>query len=61
MPLNMRMVEPEFPQSSGVVEAESAEPRPSISITFAASSARVQWTPKERRQPNVLAQSTPVE
>ena len=34
MPLSMRMVDPELPQSSGAAGADSASPRPCTSITF---------------------------
>ena len=64
MPLNMRMVEPEFPQSSGWVGAVSASPLACTSMTLSTLSApslRSHFTPSERRQPSVLAQSAPVE
>jgi len=58
MPLNIRMVEPELPQSKGTTGACSFDPRPSISTALP---FRVQLTPRALRQARVLAQSAPVE
>jgi hypothetical protein len=60
MPLNMRMVDPELPQSSERVGAVSAAASLHGNRMFAAS-LRSHFTPNERRQPSVLAQSAPVE
>ena len=60
MPLSMRIVEPEFPQSSGCDGGESVRPRPCTSMTFC-SGLRSQLTPSTRMQASVLAQSAPVE
>ena len=59
MPVSIRMVEPEFPQSSTSVGAFSIGPRPQISTT--PSTPRCHSTPSPRRQPSVLEQSMPVE
>ena len=61
IPLNMRMVEPEFPQSSAFAGAARARPRPFTSITLSAPSLRSHSTPSIRMQASVLAQSAPVE
>src|SRR6266568_1135554 len=58
MPLNMRMVDPEFPQSSAPLGACNVAPRPSITTD---PLLRCHFTPKARRHPRVLAQSAPVE
>jgi hypothetical protein len=58
IPLNMRIVEPELPQSSATAGVVSDGPWPCTSI---ASSFRSQATPNERMQASVLAQSAPVE
>ncbi len=59
MPLNMRIVEPELPQSSEVVGTASDKPRPCTSMK--PSQVHSHATPSERMQPRVLAQSAPVE
>ena len=58
MPENMRMVEPELPQSSG---ARAARARATPSISTASSCRCRMATPSGRVQPSVLAQSAPVE
>ena len=59
MPLNMRIVEPELPQSRALDGAARDRPRPCTSMTL--PSLRSHATPSERMQPSVLAQSAPVE
>ena len=59
MPLNMRMVEPELPQSSAFAGAASDNPRPCTSMN--PPSVRSHGTPSERMHASVLAQSAPVE
>jgi len=61
MPLNMRMVEPELPQSSAVLGAANDTPCPCTSMTLPTPSLRSHNTPSDRMQPSVLAQSAPVE
>lgn len=62
IPLNMRRVEPELPQSSGSVGAANDSPLPCIWITLSASSLlRSHFTPSARKHCKVLAQSAPVE
>ena len=61
MPLNMRIVEPEFPQSRALAGAASAKLHPVTSIVLAATSFRSHFTPSDRMQLRVLAQSAPVE
>ena len=61
IPLNMRIVEPEFPQSSGLARSGQRKSVPCTSIMFSEPSLRSHFTPSERRQPSVLAQSAPVE
>ena len=61
MPVSMRMVEPEFPQSSRLLGAVNDSPVPCTSMTLSEPSLRSHFTPRERRQPSVLAQSAPVE
>src|SRR3984885_7204308 len=61
IPLNIRIVEPEFPQSSALDGEMSDKPRPCTSITLSPPGIRSQLTPSERMQPSVLAQSAPVE
>src|SRR5260370_20931849 len=58
IPLNMRMVEPEFPQSRGELGACNFAPRPWIDTE---PPFRSHFTPNVRRHPKVLAQSAPVE
>src|SRR5205823_354893 len=58
MPLNMRMVEPEFPQSRGALDACSLAPFPWITTE---PLLRSHSTPSARKHPRVLAQSAPVE
>ncbi len=60
IPLNMRMVDPEFPQSSALCGAAKV-PRPCTSITLSPSGFRVHVTPNARMHSSVLAQSAPVE
>jgi hypothetical protein len=63
MPHNIRIVEPELPQSRALVEGASERPRPCTSMVLAAPSwsLRSHVTPRERMQARVLAQSAPVE
>src|ERR1039458_9846117 len=61
MPLNMRMVEPELPQSSALAGAASERPLPFTSMVLSRASLRSHETPSERMHPSVLAQSAPVE
>src|SRR6266568_7430266 len=58
MPLNMRIVEPEFPQSSVALGVCNCSPRPWITTEAPFLSHS---TPSARRHPRVLAQSAPVE
>jgi hypothetical protein len=58
MPLNIRMVDPELPQSSGPLGGRSLGPCPGIKTAF---SFRCTSTPRAARHSNVLAQSAPVE
>src|SRR5271166_5053641 len=61
IPLNMRMVEPELPQSSDSLGAANDGPLPCTSITLLDPSVRAHFAPSDCRQPSVLAQSAPVE
>src|SRR3954451_23792897 len=61
IPLSMRMVEPEFPQSRGADGGASERPLPCTSITLPGPSTRLHLTPRARMQARVLAQSAPVE
>ena len=61
MPLNIRMVEPELPQSSASFGAVNDSPLPCTSMVWSTPSLRSHFTPSERKQPSVLAQSAPVE
>src|SRR3984957_18352170 len=63
MPLNIRIVEPEFPQSSETFGSTKDKPRPCTSITSPATDSllRSHATPSARMHPSVLAQSAPVE
>src|SRR5260370_2944336 len=58
IPLNMRMVEPEFPQSRGELGASNFAPRPWIDTEPPLLS---HFTPNVRKHPKVLAQSAPVD
>src|SRR5437667_6025386 len=58
IPLSIRIVEPELPQSSGDTDADKHGPNPWI-VTLEPS--RSHFTPSTRRQARVLAQSAPVE
>ncbi len=62
MPLSIRIVEPEFPQSSGPAGADQ---RQSAALHFddivAGQICCSQITPSDRMHPSVLAQSAPVE
>src|SRR5438034_3134973 len=58
IPLSIRIVEPELPQSSDDPGADKRGPHPSI-VTLEPS--RSHFTPSARRQARVLAQSAPVE
>jgi hypothetical protein len=58
MPDSMRIVDPEFPQSNGLVGGSSSSPRPSISTVV--PSRRI-FAPSACTHERVLAQSAPVE
>ena len=60
MPLSMRMVEPELPQSSGVGGRRQRQAA-SLHFDHIAVVFRSHVTPSARMQPSVLAQSAPVE
>ncbi len=59
IPLNMRMVEPEFPQSRGAAGRLQLR---ALSLNYnRARHFAAHFTPSARRHPSVLAQSAPVE
>src|SRR4029077_15637210 len=61
IPLSMRIVEPEFPQSRASFGAASDISLPRTSIVLSLPFLRSHFTPSERKHPRVLAQSAPVE
>jgi hypothetical protein len=59
MPLSIRIVDPEFPQSRAALGHDKIGPRPCISTCPSLSTLTP--APKSRMQAKVLAQSRPVE
>jgi len=63
IPLSIRIVDPEFPQSSGIVGSFSSRPLPTTSTAPSSfgPSARRQLAPNPAMHPSVLAQSCAAE